>query len=178
MFRSTAESFPAAFLEGDVFDSAFLTAASPVATSTHVSTDALPELKTLTSLTPLQGHVSGIFTGNFFHLFTFEQQYQLAKSLAGLLSPEPGSILIGNHRGLPKKEVWQASETTQYKMCCHSPESWTEMWYEIFSNGQGGDGGVEVKAQLRDEIGGPTYFGTFPNSTKNLPVLEWSVVRK
>ncbi len=176
LFRSTPESFPVPFVEGDIFNPEFLAIAPPLATSTSAPPD-LPDLRSLTSLNPLRGKATAVFTGAFFHLFSEDQQYYIAKALAGLLSPEPGSALVGVQGGMAEKGFWQPIGS-QYKMFCHSPESWAEMWHGIFSNGEGGDGGVEVMSRLRKEIGGPTFFGTYPENTRPFHVLEWSVVRK
>ncbi|KAI0828239.1 hypothetical protein BC628DRAFT_1337889 [Trametes gibbosa] len=53
----------------------------------------------------------------------------------GLLSPEPGSIILGVHGGRHEKgfrtETGLHSATSVargHPMFCHSPESWTELW--------------------------------------------------
>ncbi|KAI0687625.1 hypothetical protein BC835DRAFT_403510 [Cytidiella melzeri] len=177
LFRSTPETYPVHFLEGDIFDPEFLTTVPPLPTSSAPPSAPLPELHSLTSLNPLHGRVSASFMGSFFHLFDADNQYQLAKSLAGLLSPESGSILVGVHGGAAEKGFWQPT-VGNYKMFCHSPESWIEMWHDVFSEGKGGDGGVEVKARLRREVGGDDYFKTWPGNKNPFHVLEWSVMRK
>ena len=113
-----------------------------------------------------------MFTGALFHLFSEDAQYRLAQALAGLLSPEPGSMLIGVHGGRAEKGFF-LPEGYPYKMFCHSPDSWKALWEEIF-----GEGKVEVKARLRVELGGPTLFGQYPENTIPYQVLEWSVTRK
>ncbi|KAI0687626.1 hypothetical protein BC835DRAFT_403343 [Cytidiella melzeri] len=177
LFCSTPQSFPVAFVEGNIFDPEFLTSAPPLATSTSVYADLRPDLASLTSLNPLRGRMSVIFTGALFHLFSFEQQHSIAKSLAGLLSPDPGSMLIGVQGGTFEKGFWQPTGS-EYKMACHSPESWAQMWHDIFSNGEGGDGGVKVEAKLRTEVGGLDFFGMFAENKNQYHVLEWSVIRK
>ncbi|KAI0087629.1 hypothetical protein BDY19DRAFT_954634 [Irpex rosettiformis] len=176
LFRSTPQSFPVPFIEGDIFDPTFLTIEPPIPTSSvHINSPL--DLRTLTSLNPLRGQVSALFAGSFFHLFSFDQQYEIARALAGLLSPQPGSVLFGLHGAIAGRGFWQP-EGVQYKMACHSPESWKEMWYEIFGSGEGGDGGIEVRASLVEEVGGPTFFGTYPENTKPRALLDWVVIRK
>jgi hypothetical protein len=89
-----------------------------------------PDLKTLTSLNSLHGRISVIHASGFFHLFNESKQLHLARALAGLLSPEPGSIICGGNWGLPEKglvmETW--FDTNFMKVFCHSPQTWTEMW--------------------------------------------------
>lgn len=177
LFRSTPETYPMHFIEGDIFDPKFLDLASPVPTGTSVDTATLPSLPSLSSFNPLRGRVSAIYAGAFFHLFNFDQQYHIAKLLAGLLSPEPGSIIFGLHGGAHEKSVWKET-VGKYTQCCHSPSTWTEMWHEIFSEGKGGDGGVEVQVRLKQEVGDLEYFGTFIGNKNPWYLLEWSVTRK
>ena len=84
------------------------------------------ELRSLTSLTPLQGRVSAIFMSSFFHLFDEAKQLQVARQVASLLSPLPGSIIFGSHvamlvDGMRKNILGD-------EVFCHSPESWKELW--------------------------------------------------
>jgi len=88
-----------------------------------------PALSSLTTLTPLHGHVSVIHTSSFFHLFSEEKQLELARKLAGLLSPLPGSMIFGLHSRQAEKGLrTESSElrTGDY-MFCHSDESWKEL---------------------------------------------------
>lgn len=126
----------------------------------------------MTTLSDLRGRASAIFTGALFHLFTYEQQQQLAHQLAGLLSPLPGSMLFGVQGGRPVKGPWGPG--VDFKMHSHSPESWREMWEEIFA-----EVGckVEVEGRLRREVGGETFFGMWPENVEGYYVLEWSVTR-
>ena len=100
----------------------------------------------LTSLTPLQGHVSAIHASSLFHLFEEVKQLELGKRLASLLSPVPGSLLFGAHVGLPEKGIRNGNKF------CHSPESWKELWDgTIFPKGT-----VDVVAGLK-QFEGPGY---------------------
>ncbi|CDO72721.1 hypothetical protein BN946_scf184990.g4 [Trametes cinnabarina] len=94
LFRSTSESFPAKFVPGDVFDPAHITVTPPFYAP---PVDTLPDLSALTSLNPSRGHVSAIHSSAFFHLFDEEKQEHIARAMGGLLSPEPGSIILGTH---------------------------------------------------------------------------------
>ena len=109
----------------------------------------MPQLSALPTLTPLLGHVSAIHASSLFHLFDEERQFQLARSLAGLLSPQPGSFVFGQDFGRPEKgfrvEQGAPGQTGSY-MFCHSPESWRELWDgEIFKKGS-----VRVDVELRE----------------------------
>ena len=174
LFRSTPASFPVPFLEGDILDTSFLIPAPILPTSNTppaADLDALP-LNKVTSLSQLHGRLSAIFTGAFFHLFKFDGQAHVARLLASLLSPLPGSMLFGVQGGRAVKGEWRPAEGT--RMNCHSPESWRELWEDVFAEA---GARVEAKARLRKEIGGISMFGTYPENTEHYHVLEWSVTR-
>ena len=96
LFKDNKETFPAAFIPGDVFDNSFIPDdPSKVETATE-----LPPLSELTSLTPLLGRLSAIHASAFFHLFDEEAQRALALRLAVLLKREPGAVVFGRHQGL------------------------------------------------------------------------------
>ena len=172
LFSSTATTFPVHFIPGDIMDPSFLSLAPTLPTASNAEPRVGLALSSVRSLNVLHGHVSAISTGAFFHLFTFDQQLHIARLLAGLLSPIPGSMLIGVQGGLATKGLWTPGQGTQ--MHGHSPHSWREMWEDIFAEA---DAKVEVKARLRKEIGGDDFFGTWPGNTEPYHVLEWSVIR-
>lgn len=100
----------------------------------------MPVLRSLISLNPLRGHVSVIYAAALFHLFNEEKQLWLARSLAGLLSFEPGSIIFGYQAGKPVK-----GPSGYGSMFFHSPDSWKELWDgEVFEKGK-----VEVDVFLK-----------------------------
>jgi hypothetical protein len=101
---------------------------------------APPELRSLTSLTPLQGRVSAIFMGAFFHLFDEAKQLQIARQVASLLSPLPGSVLFGAHA---TRLVNGMRESSIGEAFCHCPESWKELW----------NGNVFEKGTISVEVG-------------------------
>jgi len=136
LFKSTAETFPVPFIAGDVFDPNHLTSA-PYYVEPPT---AAPHLKSLTSLTPLQGHTSAIYASSFFHLFSEVQQFQLAQALASLLSPLPGSIIFGSHIGDMEPNVRAPGKFS------HSPDSWRKLW----DGGVFKKGTVRVEARLKD----------------------------
>ena len=178
LFRSTQATYPARFIAGDIFDPSFLTAVPYVRTSSTSAHLPTLDLNSVTSLNDLHGRVSAIYTGAFFHLFSEEKQREVAKLLAGLLFPEPGSIIAGVHGGNARKGLWPPI-IGGYKMFCHSPESWTELWRDVFNDGKGEEEvSIEINVRLRKEVGGYDYFGTYPGNTDPYCVLEWYVARK
>ncbi|OCH88600.1 hypothetical protein OBBRIDRAFT_795071 [Obba rivulosa] len=168
LFRSTPETFPVPLVPGDAFDPAFL---PPVAPCTSPPDIPRPDLQTLTSLAPLVGHVSAIHASSLFHLFDEDKQEQLARALAGLLSPEPGSMILGMHTGLPEKGwskgTWPGGKSSLF---CHSPESWAELWDgQVFEKGT-----VKVETVLRAvDVSG---LGLSPNDAM-MYRIAWSVTR-
>ena len=172
LFKTTPESFPVPFVPGDAFNPEHLAVVPPIATVAEAPPPLPLPLTGLTSLNPLRGRVSAIHASAFFHLFDEEKQMYLARALAGLLSPEPGSVILGTHGGRPEKGF--RDEQTYHSshvriMFCHSPESWADMWEnEIFEKGQ-----VKVEASLiehkrEDVVVKPGY---------KLWLLVWSVTR-
>ncbi|KAF7791668.1 hypothetical protein EIP86_002691 [Pleurotus ostreatoroseus] len=143
LFKSTPETFLVQFIPGDVFNPAFLTTA-PIPEAKPAGPP--PALNNLTSLTPLNGHLSAIHASAFFHLFSEEKQLEVARLLAPLLSPEPGSIVFGGHLGATQYGVQEWKNSHGIHMFCHSPESWKEVWEtKVFKPGQ-----VRVDAFLVD----------------------------
>ena len=119
----------------------------------------------MTSLNPLRGHVSAISVCAVFHLFSAEEaQLQLAKNIAGLLSPEPGSMIFGFHIGREEAGMsgGRSLGGTEFSLFCHSPESWAELWDgKLFRKGT-----VRVDARLWDHA-----------ATVEFQILQWSVTR-
>ena len=148
-----------------MFDPASL---APAPLPTSIPTDPLPPLTSLTSLNPLHGRLSVIHASAFFHLFTEEKQLELAKLVAPLLSPEPGSFIFGAHGGLAVKGNRERVNSHGIHMFCHSPESWKELWEkQVFPEGQ-----VKVDAFLLDrKIWRPE------SGERQEPALVWTVAR-
>lgn len=171
LYRTSPETFPVPFLQGDILDPINLTVAPFPTSSNPLPPDGL-SLREVTSLNQLHGKVSAIFVGAFFHLFDFDGQERVARLLAGLLSPLPGSMIFGSHGGMSTKAIWSPAEGT--RMHCHSPESWKELWEGIFA-----EIGAQAKvdAILAPRNGGITYYGTYPENTVRRPNLQWSVTR-
>jgi hypothetical protein len=159
LFKSTTESFSVPFIAGDIFDPALVHCGPPFYQPPENET---PALTSLTSLTPLKGHISVIHAASFFHLFNEERQLQVAQILAGLLSPLPGSIIFGQHIGLPEKGIkTELFGKEGRKIFCHSPQSWEALWDgEVFEKDT-----VKVDERLVHVEEADIYF------------LFWSVTR-
>ncbi|KAG2343139.1 hypothetical protein BDR05DRAFT_934102 [Suillus weaverae] len=165
LFKSSPETCPAHFVGGDAFNPEILAVAPPATMQT--AGVLTPDLNNLTSLNSLRGCVSAIHTTAFFHLFKEDKQLHMARALAGLLSAEPGSIILGVHTGAQEKGVVnQVYRSVEVDMFAHSAESWTAMWDgEVFEKGT-----VKVDAQFRE-----TFEGM--GGDERYPMLFWSVTR-
>jgi hypothetical protein len=110
--------------------------------------------------------VSAIHASSFFHLFGEEKELYVARALAGLLSPEPGSVIFGLHVGSPDKGFIPSPMHGDRRMFCHSPESWAQLWDGVVFE----KGVVNVYAKLvqmtRPDAQNVTYT-----------ILVWSVKR-
>ncbi|KAJ7477715.1 hypothetical protein FB451DRAFT_1338814 [Mycena latifolia] len=161
LYRNPPKEFAGTFIPGDALDPEFLDLMPILKEAPEGSA---PNLRTLESLNPLHGRVSAIHTGSFFHLFSEEQQFEIARKFAGLLLPRPGSMIFGSHGALPTKGNTLGSRNNQ--IFCHSPESWKEMWEEqVFERGT-----VEVQAYLKSS-------GKVLNPTTDWWMMYWSVKR-
>jgi hypothetical protein len=129
------------------------------------------DLCSLTSLNPLHGQVFTIHASSFFHLFSEARQLHVAQALAGLLSPEPGSVIFGQHIGKADKG-FVTSPMGDHQMFCHSPASWAQLWDGVVFE----KGVVDVKAKLVQtgwEDPDAYQSAIFVKFT----VLTWSVTR-
>lgn len=158
------------FVGGSIFDTKVIEPSAPFYAPPSTPR---PDLKTLTSLNPLHGHVSAIHTASFFHLFNEAEQATAARALASLLSPEPGTVIFGHHIG---NEVagprTKANSRGQYPYD-HSPESWKELWDGfVFEKGK-----VEVWCILHELTGSGIDTKSIFNDDRKISILIWSVKR-
>ena len=166
MFRTTPETFPVKFLAGDAFDDAHLSLTAAIRSGPP------PPVASVDTLTELRGHISVIHASSLFHLFDEEKQFELAKRLAALLDPRPGSTIFGSHGAMPVKGY---REGKFRRMFCHSPESWTQLWEEqIFEKGQ-----VKVNTVLKevDMAAERLWKGIPVEEGTKFYFLAWSVER-
>ena len=162
LFKTTPATYPISFVPGDALDPSMLQIVPPF---DEAPSTEKPDLSTLTSLNPLAGRCTVIYASNFFHVFSEENQLNLARALAGLLSPLPGSMICGEHVGNSQKGVFHQELAGKIlQVFQHSPESWSAMWDgEVFAKGK-----VRVNAKIEfvERAAGLAYNR-----------LQWSVVR-
>ncbi|KAI0793617.1 hypothetical protein C8Q74DRAFT_1365216 [Fomes fomentarius] len=162
LFRSRTNNYDIPFVAGDLFDPYFLEAVYPFYT---IPNSPAPSLSSLTSLNLLHGQVSIVSACHVFHRFDEAHQLQLARAISGLLSPQPGSMILGVHSARPNHgRKLEPSGEGAVERFYHSPKSWTELW----------DGGlfqkdtVKVEARLVELEGG---------ASEDQCIMEWSVTR-
>lgn len=168
LFKDSPETFPANFVPGNIFDTAHISASSPFY---EPPTTPRPDLTSLISLNPLQGHVSAIHTSSFFHLFTKNEQIEAARKLASLLSPEPGSFIFGEHGSQPTAGPRPSKSSEGKEVYCFPPEDWKALWDgEVFEKGT-----VSVDAELREVVRDEANLIAPPGS--RFYVMTWCVKR-
>jgi len=163
LFKSTPQSFPVPFVQGNVFDPKHIAPAAPLYEPPNTPR---PHLPTLSSLIPLRGHVSAIHVAAFFHLFQEEGQLQAARALASLLSPEKGSFIFGSHSALPEKGIRKHPNPRGEYIYCHDVDSWHALWDSmVFEKGT-----VKVTSVLNER---PLR----PSETDKRYTMLWTVTR-
>jgi SAM-dependent methyltransferase len=115
------ETLGSTFFAGDVFDE-----------SEH------------SSLRELDEKVDIVYAGSFFHLFSWEQQVQVAKRIVRLLKPVKGSMIVGRQAGRKVGGMVPSRSRLVGSMWRHDAESWKKLW-----RGVGWETGTdwEVKAE-------------------------------
>ncbi|KAI0027979.1 hypothetical protein K488DRAFT_59916 [Vararia minispora EC-137] len=172
LFRSTPETFPASFIQGSILDPTIIAEHPPLSIGSDPPTQRPSDLRSLTSLNHLRGHVFICFAGYFFHLFTYDDQARLARALAGLLSPVRGATILGLQVSTGKREPW--SLTLGYALMSHSVESWEEMWKEAFRGCE-----IHVVTNMRPRQGNLTVYGLNSRERgETYYIMEWLVTRR
>ncbi|UKZ87038.1 uncharacterized protein TrAFT101_002851 [Trichoderma asperellum] len=80
-------------------------------------------------LDELNGHISIIHAGSFFHLFSWKQQLYIGKRLVGFLQPEiRNAFIYGRHVGVTSTHKPEKDDSSPY---LHNQESFQRLWDEI-----------------------------------------------
>lgn len=135
LFCSTPKTFPIKFIQGDIFDQSTLS-------DYQSPSSSRPDIPSLQTLTPLKAHATTITLQMVFHLFDLKRQHVLAKRLASLLSPAPGSLIVGRQMGDTTARTLMLGKSPHF---IHNPSSWERMWSDVFPKGS-----VEFKTTLID----------------------------
>ncbi|KAI0299339.1 hypothetical protein B0F90DRAFT_1560911, partial [Multifurca ochricompacta] len=139
LFRSSAASFPAVFIQGDLLDLTHVTPGLP--------SSSLPDLTSLSSLNQLRGHVTAIHASALFHLFSEEEQQALAIALGGLLASVPGASIFGWSTGVTVAGYVEFEGVVSHpRLFCHSKSTWEALWNGVVFP----KGSVKVEAHLVD----------------------------
>lgn len=125
------EKFPNTFFPSDIFDSN-------------------------SALNKLDGQIDIVYTGSFFHLFDYADQYKIALRVVELLNPKSGSMLIGRQVGNVNPGDYQREGYPgEQKRFRHDGKTWAELWRKV-----GEETGTkwDVDAHMEDHgfgMGGP-----------------------
>ncbi|KAI4159497.1 MAG: hypothetical protein LQ342_006576 [Letrouitia transgressa] len=79
----------------------------------------------------LEGQLDVIYASSFFHLFTREEQYELAKTVVSLLRPKKGSLLLGRQMGTVKPGNYPLRKLEERELWRHDVDSFKQMWDEV-----------------------------------------------
>ncbi|KAF5337648.1 hypothetical protein D9758_013014 [Tetrapyrgos nigripes] len=149
------------------------------------------------------GTIKHIHASNFFHLFSEENQKNVARRLIALLLKSQSSqsasvetesnvkgspmIVFGSHVSRPEKGFRVEGPPPKPgmlgdRMFCHSPESWREMWEEVWEEVRSEAGGnnkvkggeLKLEAELVEQRREDALVPVPPGS--RLYRLVWSVV--
>lgn len=97
--------------------------------TTFIAADIFDDSSPLVQLT---GKMNIIYVGDFFHLFTLEEQEKAATRVAQLLAAQPSSLIIGRQSGSETAgEYSRAGEMSGKKHFGHNAQSWKELWERI-----------------------------------------------
>ncbi|KAI0084992.1 hypothetical protein BDY19DRAFT_469249 [Irpex rosettiformis] len=126
------------------------------------------DLSEVTEISQLQGKVTHLYAGFFFHMFNEEKQCNLALRFGVLMKREPGTILYGRQIG-----SYEAGFVDALQMFAHSPESWKKMWKRAFmelESTEFAENRVIVEAEFAEVLPKELSLHGHP-----MPVLHWNV---
>lgn len=122
-------------------------------------------------LNELKGKLDIVYTGSFFHLFSWDQQFQIATKVISLLKPVKGSLVLGRHMGSSVAAPASRRDTPGATIWRHDAESWAVLWKLV---GNYTDTRWEVKTEVidfsdteKEEGGGGSYgSGKYAEATR------------
>ena len=132
--------------------------------------------ETIVSLTSLDNRVSIIAANSFFHLYNYSDQLKLAKRVVRLLSPKPGSLILGRQVGssVPGEYTAVDNKGTRY---AHDVASFHGFWEHVAN--EVGDGcRFRVEATLDEEELGENQNKGTNWSEPNIRRLRFGVWRE
>ena len=118
--------------------------------ATFIAADAFTEPEAVMAL---NGQISIVYAGAFFHLFDRPQQLFLAKLVTRLLEPKAGSLLLGRQVGSIKPGSYEHRTNSNGRMFRHDEQSWRELWEEA-GREMGVSWSVEVELKETERLKG------------------------
>lgn len=138
-------------VEGSFFDLGFdlFLDREKLAGATFVSGDLLKKDEPFPQF---EGAIDIIHASSLLHLFTWNEQVQVATRLAGFTKAKPGSIIIGRQVGAEKAGEYRGLNegSTSYR---HNVESFERLWAEVGAK-TGSKWKVDAKLDMQDIVKG------------------------
>jgi hypothetical protein len=78
----------------------------------------------------IAGKMDMVYTGSFFHLFSWDQQIDVAKQIVKLLRPQPGSLVLGRQIGNKKAGNYPRRSNDGFRFR-HDESTMVKMWEEV-----------------------------------------------
>lgn len=164
LFKDSDRRIP--YFIGDIFDVGVFDASKPKEETVPETLD----LFSLKELNSLKGRATIISAFFLFHLFGGEDQEKLARYLALLLSNQPGSTIMGSHRGSEDDGLHSLAYAQEAHWYSYSAESWTALWEKCFEPGS-----VKIVSELKESTTGSRY--EYIHGERKVLWLYWSVTR-
>lgn len=79
----------------------------------------------------IQGDTDIIYASSFFHLFTLEEQFELAMKVVDILRPRAGSMILGRQLGSVRPGIYPLRKLEEGKLYRHDVASFTQMWKDV-----------------------------------------------
>ena len=79
----------------------------------------------------LNGTISIVYAGAFFHLFDRPEQLQVARRVVSLLAPRPGTLILGRQVGNVTPGRFEHGTNSGGWMYRHNEQSWQQFWDEV-----------------------------------------------
>lgn len=103
-------------------------------------------------LKEVEGKVNIVYGANIFHLFDYTNQLLLARRVAAMLKPVPGSIIVGRQRGNINAGEFEHRTDEKGTMFQHNEDSLIRMWEEV-GKSTGTEWIVEARLQKTVDFG-------------------------
>lgn len=84
-----------------------------------------------TDMAALEGQLNMVFAGSFFHLFDWDTQSAVAKTLVGILQARPNSMIFGHHLGNVHAGMYPYGLSPSGSIFKHDVASFQQLWKQV-----------------------------------------------